>query len=166
MQVWDYLVVFYWCLLGIVLVLILFKLLLLPFLFHVDDVSNNKSKVCESVIDFIERDLGVRISNLTIHFDYKPNDNLNGYYRQDEHSITLCLNNLDNVHSFLLTLIEEVHHAVFISSKSGVKIYELYHHKVGYDHNPLEYAAKVYAHNKFKSIHRNLKKSGLIRYKV
>ena len=38
--------------------------------------------------------------------------------------------------------------------------------KVGYENNPLEYAAKVYARDKFKSIHRVLKKKGLIRYKV
>ena len=43
---------------------------------------------------------------------------------------------------------------------------KLYDRKVGYENNPLEYAAKVYARNKFKSIHRILKKRGLIRYKV
>ena len=47
-----------------------------------------------------------------------------------------------------------------------MKIYEIYDKKVGYKNNPLEYAAKVYALNNFRSIHRVLKKRGLIRYKV
>ena len=99
-------------------------------------------------------------------YDYSPNDEFRGFYQQNNHSITLCLKNLYNIHSFILTLTEEIHHSIFVSTKSGIKIYELYDRKVGYDNNPLENAAKVYARDKFKSIHRVLKNRGLIRYRV
>ena len=104
--------------------------------------------------------------NPTICFDYRPNDKLRGVYHQQNHSITLYLDNLENVHSWILTLIEEIHHSAFVSTKSGIKLYELYDRKVGYENNPLEYAAKLYAVKNFSSIHRKLKKQGLIRYKV
>ena len=68
--------------------------------------------------------------------------------------------------SFIITLVEEIHHSIFVSTKSGIKIYQTYDKKVGYENNPLEYAAKVYALNNFRSIHRVLKKRCLILYRV
>ena len=91
----------------------------------------------------IQDDLGVQIKGLRVIYDYSPNDEFKGFYQQEDHSITLCLKNLDDVHSFILTLIEEIHHSIFVSTKSGIKIYELYDRKVGYDNNPLEYAASL-----------------------
>ena len=64
----------------------------------------------------------------------------------------------------MLTLIEEIHHSAFVSTKSGINLYELYDRKVGYKNNPLEYAAKLYALKNFRSIHRKLKKQGGIMY--
>lgn len=71
-----------------------------------------------------------------------------------------------NVNLFLLTLIEEIHHSIFVSTSTTMKVYQLYDKKVGYDKNPLEYSEKVHARSKFKHIHRILKKRGLIKYKV
>ena len=110
--------------------------------------------------------MGVKIQNLTITFDYSSKNEYRGYYEQNTHSVKLYHENLDNVHSWIITLIEEIHHSIFVSTKSGVRMYELYDRKVGYDNNPLEYAAKLYAVNNFRTIHRILKKQGLIRYKV
>jgi len=145
---------------------LIIKLLIPQYIFTIDEVTEYKSEVYNCVLELIQEDLGVQIKGLTVIYDYSPNDEFKGFYQQEDHSITLCLKNLDNVHSFILTLIEEIHHSIFVSTKSGIKIYELYDKKVGYDNNPLEYAAKVYARDKFKSIHRVLKKKGLIRYKV
>ena len=146
--------------------MVIIKLLFPQYILTIDEVTENKSEIYNCVLELIQDDLGVQIKGLTVIYDYSPNDEFKGFYQQEDHSITLCLKNLDNVHSFILTLIEEIHHSIFVSTKSGIKIYELYERKVGYENNPLEYAAKVYARDKFKSIHRVLKKNGLIRYKV
>ncbi|SED60517.1 hypothetical protein SAMN04487765_0480 [Tenacibaculum sp. MAR_2010_89] len=151
---------------GASLIIVIIKLLIPQHIFTIDEVAEYKSEVYNCVLELIQEDLGVQIKGLTVIYDYSPNDEFKGFYQQENHSITLFLENLDNVHSFILTLLEEIHHSIFVSTKSGIKIYELYDKKVGYDNNPLEYAAKVYARDKFKSIHRVLKKKGLIRYKV
>jgi hypothetical protein len=151
---------------GASLIMVIIKLLIPQYIFTIDEVTEYKSEVYNCVLELIQEDLGVQIKGLTVIYDYSPNDEFKGFYQQENHSITLFLENLDNVHSFILTLLEEIHHSIFVSTKSGIKIYELYDKKVGYDNNPLEYAAKVYARDKFKSIHRVLKKKGLIRYKV
>ena len=151
---------------GASLIIVIIKLLIPQHIFTIDEVAEYKSEVYNCVLELIQEDLGVQIKGLTVIYDYSPNDEFKGFYQQEKHSITLFLENLDNVHSFILTLLEEIHHSIFVSTKSGIKIYELYDKKVGYDNNPLEYAAKVYARDKFKSIHRVLKKKGLIRYKV
>ena len=151
---------------GASLIIVIIKLLIPQYVFTIDEVTEYKSEVYNCVLELIQEDLGVQIKGLTVIYDYSPNDEFKGFYQQENHSITLFLENLDNVHSFILTLTEEIHHSIFVSTKSGIKIYELYERKVGYENNPLEYAAKVYARDKFKSIHRVLKKNGLIRYKV
>ena len=151
---------------GASLIMVIIKLLIPQYIFTIDEVTEYKSEVYNCVLELIQEDLGVQIKGLTVIYDYSPNDEFQGFYQQENHSITLFLENLDNVHSFILTLTEEIHHSIFVSTKSGIKIYELYEKKVGYENNPLEYAAKVYARDKFKSIHRVLKKNGLIRYKV
>ena len=151
---------------GASLIMVIIKLLIPQYIFTIDEVTEYKSEVYNCVLELVQEDLGVQIKGLRVIYDYSPNDEFKGFYQQENHSITLFLENLDNVHSFILTLLEEIHHSIFVSTKSGMKIYELYDKKVGYDNNPLEYAAKVYARDKFKSIHRVLKKKGLIRYKV
>ena len=151
---------------GASLIIVIIKLLIPQHIFTIDEVAEYKSEVYNCVLELIQEDLGVQIKGLTVIYDSSPNDEFKGFYQQENHSITLFLENLDNVHSFILTLTEEIHHSIFVSTKSGIKIYELYERKVGYENNPLEYAAKVYARDKFKSIHRVLKKNGLIRYKV
>jgi hypothetical protein len=165
-EIWDLLVIGYWVVTGATLIMVIIKLLFPQYIFTIDEVTENKSEIYSCVLELIQDDLGVQIKGLRVIYDYSPNDEFKGFYQQEDHSITLCLKNLDDVHSFILTLIEEIHHSIFVSTKSGIKIYELYDRKVGYDNNPLEYAAKVYALNNFKSIHRVLKKRGLICYKV
>ena len=164
--IWNYIVVIYWIVMGCSLLMVTIKLIIPQYIFSMDEVTQNKEQVFQTVLNVIERDLGIRVNGLSINYDYSKNDELKGYYDPSKHSITLFMDNLGSVNSYILTLIEEIHHSVFVSSKSGMKLYQSYHKKVGYDNNPLEYSAKVYARDKFKSIHRNLKKSGLIRYKV
>jgi hypothetical protein len=165
-EIWELVLVGYMIITGASLIMVIIKLLIPQYIFTIDEVTEYKSEVYNCVLELIQEDLGVQIKGLTVIYDYSPNDEFKGFYQQENHSITLFLENLDNVHSFILTLIEEIHHSIFVSTKSGIKIYELYEKKVGYENNPLEYAAKVYARDKFKSIHRVLKKNGLIRYKV
>jgi hypothetical protein len=165
-EIWELVLVGYMIITGASLIMVIIKLLIPQYIFTIDEVTEYKSEVYNCVLELIQEDLGVQIKGLTVIYDYSPNDEFKGFYQQENHSITLFLENLDNVHSFILTLLEEIHHSIFVSTKSGIKIYELYDKKVGYDNNPLEYAAKVYARDKFKSIHRVLKKNGLIRYKV
>ena len=165
-EIWELVLVGYVIITGASLIMVIIKLLIPQYIFTIDEVTEYKSEVYNCVLELIQEDLGVQIKGLTVIYDYSPNDEFKGFYQQENHSITLFLENLDNVHSFILTLIEEIHHSIFVSTKSGIKIYELYERKVGYENNPLEYAAKVYARDKFKSIHRVLKKKGLIRYKV
>jgi hypothetical protein len=165
-KIWDLLVVGYFIVMGLSILMILLKLLIPHLIFSIDEVCDNKRELCNCVINYIENEMGVTIQNLTINFDYLPNDEYRGYYQQNTHSVTLYHENLGNVYSWILTLIEEIHHSIFVSTKSGIKIYELYDRKVGYENNPLEYAAKLYAVKNFRSIHRKLKKQGLISYKV
>ena len=165
-EIWELVLVGYMIITGASLIMVIIKLLIPQYIFTIDEVTEYKSEVYNCVLELVQEDLGVQIKGLRVIYDYSPNDEFKGFYQQENHSITLFLENLDNVHSFILTLLEEIHHSIFVSTKSGIKIYELYDKKVGYDNNPLEYAAKVYARDKFKSIHRVLKKKGLIRYKV
>jgi len=165
-EIWELVLVGYVIITGASLIMVIIKLLIPQYIFTIDEVTEYKSEVYNCVLELIQEDLGVQIKGLTVIYDSSPNDELRGCYQQNDHSITLYLKNLDNVHSFILTLIEEIHHSIFVSTKSGKKIYEFYDRKVGYENNSLEYAAKVYALNNFKSIHRVLKKRGLIRYKV
>ena len=164
--IWDYIVVIYWILMGFSLLMVTLKLIIPQYIFSIDEVTENKEQVFQSVLKVIEKDFSIRVNGLLINYDYTKNDELQGCYDPSNHSITLFMDNLETVNSYILTLTEEIHHSIFVSTKSGIKIYELYDKKVGYDNNPLEYAAKVYALNNFKSIHRILKKRGLIRYKV
>ena len=165
-EILGLLVIGYMIITGASLIMVIIKLLIPQYIFTIDEVTEYKSEVYNCVLELVQEDLGVQIKGLRVIYDYSPNDEFKGFYQQENHSITLFLENLDNVHSFILTLTEEIHHSIFVSTKSGIKIYELYERKVGYENNPLEYAAKVYARDKFKSIHRVLKKNGLIRYKV
>ena len=165
-EIWELVLIGYMIITGASLIMVIIKLLIPQHIFTIDEVTEYKSEVYNCVLELIQEDLGVQIKGLTVIYDSSPNDEFKGFYQQENHSITLFLENLDNVHSFILTLLEEIHHSIFVSTKSGIKIYELYERKVGYENNPLEYAAKVYARDKFKSIHRVLKKNGLIRYKV
>ena len=165
-EIWELVLVGYVIITGASLIMVIIKLLIPQYIFTIDEVTEYKSEVYNCVLELIQEDLGVQIKGLTVIYDYSPNDEFKGFYQQEDHSITLCLKNLDDVHSFIITLIEEIHHSIFVSTKSGIKIYELYDRKVGYENNPLEYAAKVYALNNFKSIHRVLKKRGLICYKL
>ena len=164
--IWDYIVVIYWIVMGCSLMMVTLKLFIPQYIFSIEEVTEDKEQVFQTVLHVIERDLGVRVNGLSINYEYSENDELKGYYDPRNHSITLFIDNLETVHSFLLTITEEIHHSIFVSSKSGMKLYQSYHRKVGYDNNPLEYSAKVYARDKFKQIHRILKKKGLISYKV
>ena len=164
--IWDYVVVIYWTVMGCSLLMVILKLFIPKYIFSMDEVTQNKEQVFQTVLNVIERDLGIRVNGLSINYDYAKNDELKGYYDPRNHSITLFMDNMETVHSFVLTITEEIHHSIFVSSKSGMKLYQSYHNKVGYDNNPLEYSAKVYAKDKFKLIHRILKKRGLIQYKV
>ena len=164
-EIWNLLVIVYWGVVGITLLLIIISLVFPTHIYSIDDVSDNKQDIYNCVLELIEDDLGIRIRKPSIHFKYQYDDNLRGYYQQSNHSITLFMEN-SNVNSFLLTLIEEIHHSIFVSTSTTMKVYELYDKKVGYDNNPLEYSAKVYARTKFNYIHQILKKRGLIKYKV
>ncbi len=165
-EVLSLVVIGYWVLMGVMILMLLLKLLIPQYIFTIDDVSNNKMEIYKCIVEFIEEDFGIDIQNPTIDFNYELNDEYRGYYDQNDHSIKLYLQNLENVRSFIITLVEEIHHSIFVSTKSGIKIYQTYDKKVGYENNPLEYAAKVYALNNFRSIHRVLKKRGLILYRV
>ena len=165
-EIWDLLVVGYFIVMGAMLFMIVIKFLIPHHIFSIDDVCEDKNQVFLSVKKLIEDDMGVKTKRTKINFNYNPNDDWRGLYDQSNNSITIYLQNTITVHSFVLTLIEEIHHSIFVSTLSGIKIYQIYNQKVGYDKNPLEYSAKVYAMNQFKSIHRNLKKQGLISYKV
>ena len=163
--IWDYLFVGYWVIVAIYSVIYLIKLLFPHYIYSIDDVSKNKSDVYHCVIEFVKEDFGIDFRVPIINYIYYPNDEMKGCYEQKSHSITLYIKNLESVSSFIQTLTEEIHHSVFVSTKSSIKIYELYDRKVGYDNNPLECAAKLYSENKFRSIHRKLRKRGLISYK-
>ena len=163
--IWDYLFVGYWIIVGVYSVIYLIKLLFPHYIYSIDDVSVNKLDVYQCVIEFVKEDFSIDFRVPTINFIYDPNNEMKGCYEQKGHSITLYMKNLDSVNSFIQTLTEEIHHSVFVSTKSSIKIYELYDRKVGYDNNPLECAAKLYSENKFKPIHRKLRKRGLISYK-
>jgi len=165
-EILGLLLVGYWVVTGASLIMVTIKLLIPQYIFSIDEICTNKYQVCDCVINYIQEDLGVTVHNLTIDFDYEPNDEFRGSYIQETHTVTLYHHNLDNAHSWVLTLVEEIHHAIFLSTRQTMKTYQSYDKKVGYDNNPLEYAAKVYARDKFKSIHRILKKRGLIRYRV
>ena len=67
-------------------------------------LRENKSVIYNCVLELIQEDLGVQIKGLRVIYDYSPNDEFQGFYQQENHSITLFLENLDNVHSFILTL--------------------------------------------------------------
>ena len=165
-EIWSLVVIVYMIIMGVMILMLLLKLLIPQYIFTIDDVSNNKMEIYKCIVEFIEEDFGIDIQNPTIDFNYELNDEYRGYYDQNDHSIKLYLQNLENVRSFIITLVEEIHHSIFVSTKSGIKIYQTYDKKVGYENNPLEYAAKVYALNNFRSIHRVLKKRGLILYRV
>ena len=165
-EILGLLVVGYWVVTGASLIMVIIKLLIPQYIFTIDEVTEYKSEVYNCVLELIQKDLGVQIKGLRVIYDYSPNDEFKGLYQQNNHSITLFLENLDSVHSFILTLIEEIHHSIFVSTRQTMKIYDYYNEKVGYNQNPLEYAAKLYAQNKFQSIHRVLKKRGVIRYKL
>ena len=164
-EIWNLLVIVYWGVVGITLLLIIISLVFPTHIYSIDDVSENKQDIYNCVLELIEDDLGIRIRKPSIHFKYQYDENLRGYYQQSNHSITLFMEN-SNVNSFLLTLIEEIHHSIFVSTITTMRVYQLYDKKVGYDNNPLEYSAKVYARTKFNDIHQILKKRGLIKYKV
>jgi len=165
-DIWNILVVAYFIVMGLSIFMVLLKLWIPHLIFSIDEVCENKKELCDFIIDYMEMEMGVSIQKLTIRFDYLPNEEYLGYYQQDNHSITLCEDNINNVHCWILTIVEEIHHALFVSTKSSMKMYESFNRKVGYQNNPLEYSAKLYAANNFKSIHRKLKKQSLIRYKL
>ena len=165
-EILGLLVIGYCVVTGASLIMVIIKLLIPQHILTIDEVTEYKSEVYNCVLELIQEDLGVEIKGLTVIYDSTPNDDLRGCYQQNDHSITLYLQNLESVHSFTLTLVEEIHHAIFLSTRQTMKTYQAYDKKVGYENNPLEYAAKVYARDKFKSIHRVLKKRGLIRYRV
>ena len=165
-EIWSLVVIAYWVLMGVMILVFILKMTIPYYIFSIDDVCNNKMEIYKCIVEFIEEDFGIDIQNPTIDFNYELNDEYRGYYDQNDHSIKLYLQNLENVRSFIITLVEEIHHSIFVSTKSGIKIYQTYDKKVGYENNPLEYAAKVYALNNFRSIHRVLKKRCLILYRV
>jgi len=165
-EIWSLLVIVYIIIMVISLLVVILKMTIPYYIFSIDDVCNNKMEIYKCIVEFIEEDFGIDIQNPTIDFNYELNDEYRGYYDQNDHSIKLYLQNLENVRSFIITLVEEIHHSIFVSTKSGIKIYQTYDKKVGYENNPLEYAAKVYALNNFRSIHRVLKKRCLILYRV
>ena len=135
-EIWELLLVVYMIIMGISLLVVILKMTIPYYIFSIDEVTENKSEVYNCVLELIQDDLGVQIMGLTVVYDYSPNDEFKGFYQQNDHSITLCLNNLKTVRSFVLTLIEEIHHSVFVSTKSEIKIYEIYDKKVGYEDNP------------------------------
>jgi hypothetical protein len=165
-ELWELLVIGYWVVVGGVGLLLTIKLMIQHHIYSIDDVCSDKDECYEEVIGTLEDDLGISIKKPHIIFDYSPNDEMRGFYDPNNHSITLFLKNLDSVYDFTLTLTEEIHHSVFVNTRSGMNIYNKYDKIVGYDNNPLEYSAKQYAKEKFRLIHRILKKRGLIQYKV
>ena len=165
-EIWSLVVIGFWVLMVISLLVIILKMTISYYIFSIDDVCNNKMEIYKCIVEFIEEDLGIDIQNPTIDFNYELNDEYRGYYDQNDHSIKLYLQNLENVRSFILTLVEEIHHSIFVSTKSSMKTYQSYDKKVGYENNPLEFSAKVYSITNFKSIHMILQKRGLILYRV
>tara|TARA_B110000902_G_scaffold245382_1_gene299483 strand:+ start:490 stop:993 length:504 start_codon:yes stop_codon:yes gene_type:complete len=165
-EIWSLVVIGFWVLMVISLLVIILKMTIPYYIFSIDDVCNNKMEIYKCIVEFIEEDFGIDIQNPTIDFNYELNDEYRGYYDQNDHSIKLYLQNLENVRSFILTLVEEIHHSIFVSTKSSMKTYQSYDKKVGYENNPLEFSAKVYSITNFKSIHMILQKRGLILYRV
>ena len=88
---------------GASLIIVIIKLLIPQHIFTIDEVAEYKSEVYNCVLELIQEDLGVQIKGLTVIYDYSPNDEFKGFYQQENHSITLFLENLDNVHSFIYT---------------------------------------------------------------
>ena len=167
-EIWNLLVIVYWGVVGITIVLILIQLIIPQHIYEIDDVCMDKYEVYRCIVEFVENDLGIKIKKPSILFDYTKNNDLRGIYQPSNHSISIFLQSTDSVYSFTVTLIEELHHSVYVSKsvKGSYSVYQLYDRLVGYDNNPLEYSAKVYASSNFNSIHRILKKRRLIRYKV
>jgi hypothetical protein len=112
-EIWDLLVIGYWVVTGASLIMVIIKLLFPQYIFIIDEVTENKSEIYNCVLELVQEDLGVTLHNLTIDFDYEPNDEFSGSYLQETHTVTLYHHNLDNVHSWILTLVEEIHHSIF-----------------------------------------------------
>ncbi len=167
-EIWGLLVVGYWVVVGVTIVLILIPLIIPQHIYEIDDVCDDKYEVYTCIIEYIENDFGIKIKRPSILFDYTKNNDLKGVYHPSNHSISLFILSTDSVYSFTLTLIEELHHSVYVSKsvRGSYSVYQLYDRLVGYDNNPLEYSAKIYATSNFNSIHRILKKRRLVRYKV
>jgi hypothetical protein len=165
-ELWEIMVIGYCLVVGVVALLLIVKLIIPHHIYSIDDVCTDLNEYYYEVIRIIEEDLKITVNKPKITFEYASNDEMKGCYNPDSHSIIIYLKNLETVYDFTLTLIEEIHHSVFVNTRSGVKIYQKYEKIVGYDNNPLEYSAKQYAKEKFWLIHRILKNSGLIRYKV
>ena len=165
-EIWSLLVIVYIIIRVISLLVVILKMTIPYCIFSIDEVTKNKSEVYHCLLELIQKDLGIDIQNPTIDFNYELNDEYKGLYDHNYHCITLYLQNLENVKSFILTLVEEIHHSIFVSKKSEIKLYLSYEKKVGYINNPLEYAAKVYALNNFIPLHRILKEKGVICYRV
>jgi hypothetical protein len=163
LETWE---VIYFSLFGLVTLYYLLKSVIPHHIYSIDQVCTDKNKYYDGVIRTLEADLGISIKKPQIVFEYKPNDELKGFYDAKSHSITLYLKNLDTVHDFTLTLIEEIHHSIFVNSALGINVYQKYEKIVGYDNNPLEYSAKQFAKEKFRLIHREMSNEGLISYKV
>ncbi len=164
MKILEYLDNGYWIFMAILLIVLIPKLIFPHYIFSIEDVCNDKKNLCYFVLELIEKDLEVQINNLSIYIIEEPNDDFKGFYHSDYHSIYLYVDNIDSVYSFIITLVEEIHHSVFLSTKFGMKLYEEFDKKVGYVNNPLEYSAKIYARKKFRSIHKALIKCGFIKY--
>ena len=65
-EIWDLLVVGYWIVMGFMIILVFIKVLIPQYIFSIDDVCVNKDQVCDYVVEFIEKDLGISVQNPTI----------------------------------------------------------------------------------------------------
>ena len=58
---------------GCSLMMVTIKLIIPQYIFSMDEVTQNKEQVFQTVLNVIERDLGVRVNGLSINYDYSKN---------------------------------------------------------------------------------------------
>ena len=88
-EVWSLVVIGYMIITGASLIVVIIKLLIPQYIFTIDEVTEYKSEVYNCVLELIQEDLGVTLHNLTINFNYRPNDEFRGCFQHETNTVTL-----------------------------------------------------------------------------